>query len=154
MVLAETASNLNEFLAILWSVLGTAVTALVSWGVSLLIKWMNSKIKDKEVANWSTSITKIITDAVQSVFQSFVETMKKEGTFTEAAQKEAKEKALAIINSQLTNELKTYIQTNYGDIQKWLGNQIEAIIYKLKNKSSNTTDTTKKTVVESGEVVK
>ena len=48
---------------------------------------------------------------------------------------------------------KSYTPLNFCKVQEndiW----IEAIIYKLKNKSSNTTDTTKKTVVESGEVVK
>ena len=48
------------------------------------------------------------------------------------AQKEAKDKALEIINSQLTDELKDFIAENYGDIQKWLLNKIESVIYQLK----------------------
>ena len=43
-------------------------------------------------------------------------------------------KALAIIQSQLTDELKAYIQENFGDMQSWLLSKIEAIIYSLKNK--------------------
>ena len=61
----------------------------------------------------------------------------------EECQKQAKEKALEIINSQLTEELKSYISSNYGDIQIWLSNKIESVIYMLK--------TTNKIAVNSAE---
>ena len=96
---------------------------------------MNSKIKDAQAAKYLTQITQIVTDAVMNIFQSFVETLKNNGKFDEAAQQEAKEKALAIIQSQLTDELKAYIQDNFGDMKQWLMSKIEAIIYTLKNKN-------------------
>ena len=127
-------SFVKEVLPILYSVLGTAITALVSWAVSLLISWLNKKIKDEKVRKWTTDITKIITDAVMSVFQTFVETLKKNGKFDENAQKEAKDKCLDIIMNQLTPDMKNYITENFGDLKEWLSHQIEAIIYSLKNK--------------------
>ena len=60
------------------------------------------------------------------------DTLKKEGKFDEAAQKEAKEKAYAIITGQLTEELRKYITDNFGDMKEYLMNQIEAMIYNLK----------------------
>lgn len=93
---------------------------------------MNSKIKDQTLAKHLTAVTKIVTDAVTNVFQSFVDTMKKNGTFTPEAQAEAKEKALEIIFQQLTPELTDYIKTNFGDIREWLSNKIESVIYSLK----------------------
>lgn len=79
---------------------------------------MNTKIKDQTLVNHLSAITQIVTDAVMNVFQSFVETLKRNGTFDEAAQKEAKEKAMAIVESQLTGELRKYIADNYGDVQE------------------------------------
>lgn len=71
--------------------------------------------------------------AVQTVFQEFVDTMKKNGKFDEAAQKEAKERAYNIIINQLTPELQNYIKENFGDIKDYIMNQIEAMVYQLKN---------------------
>lgn len=120
-------------LNIIYTVLGTALTTLVSWLTAKIISWLNSKIKNEKANKFVTDITLIVTSAVQSIFQQFVESLKTQGKFNEEAQKQAKEKALAIINNQLTPELKQYIQDNFGDIQKWLSEQIEATIYKLKN---------------------
>ena len=125
----------QEVLNIILSAVSLVVTGLVSWGVSVLINFMNSKIKDAQAAKHLTQITQIVTDAVMNIFQSFVETLKNNGKFDEAAQQEAKEKALAIIQSQLTDELKAYIQDNFGDMKQWLMSKIEAIIYTLKNKN-------------------
>lgn len=122
----------QEVLNIILSALSIVVTGLVSWGVSVLINWMNTKIKDQTLVNHLSAITQIVTDAVMNVFQSFVETLKRNGTFDEAAQKEAKEKAMAIVESQLTGELRKYIADNYGDVQEWLKNKIESVIYSLK----------------------
>ena len=93
---------------------------------------MNSKIKDQKLAQHLTRITQIVTDAVMNVFQSFVETLKANGRFDEKAQEEAKDRALDIIQNQLTPELVDYIKENYGDVQEWLSNKIESVIYTLK----------------------
>ena len=126
MLLTETIKD------ILLSACSIIVTGLLGWGVSVLTSWLNTKIKDKKLASYLTRITQITTDAVECVFQSFVETLKNNDKFDQNAQKEAKDKALEIINSQLTDELKDFIADNYGDIQKWLLNKIESVIYQLK----------------------
>lgn len=122
----------QEVLNIILSAVSIAVTGLVSWGVGVFISWMNSKIKDQTLSKHLTAVTQIVTDAVMSVFQSFVKVLKANGTFDENAQKEAKAKALEIINTQLTEELRQYIANNYGDVQDWLNNKIESVIYTLK----------------------
>lgn len=122
----------QEILNIILSAVSLLVTGLVGWGVSVFTSWLNTKIADKQVAGYLTQITNIVTDAVMNIYQSFVETLKKNGKFDQAAQKEAKEAALKIINSQLTDELKDYIAANYGDITAWLSNKVEAVIYSLK----------------------
>lgn len=124
----------TEVLNILLTALSIVITSLVSWAVALLISWMNGKIKDAKVAKWLTEITMIITNAVQNVFQSFVQTLKEQGNFDEEAQKIARERAMTIIKSQLRDELLNYISSNYGDVDAWINNQIETILYQLKNK--------------------
>lgn len=122
----------QEILNIVLSAISIVITALASWGVGVFITWMNSKIKDQTLARHLTAITRIITDAVMNVFQSFVQTLKTQGKFDEAAQKEAKQRAMDIILKQLTPELTKYIEDNHGDVQDWLNNKIEAVIYDLK----------------------
>ena len=122
----------QEVLNIILSAVSILVTGLASWGVGVLVSWMNKKIKDQTLVKHLTAVTQIVTDAVMNVFQSFVETLKTNGVFDKKAQAEAKEKALSIINSQLTEELVAYIKDNYGDVQEWLSNKIESVIYTLK----------------------
>ncbi len=124
--------NMDAFWPIFWSIIGTIGTGLASWLTAYVVGLLNQKIKDKKLARWSSELFQIIMSAVQTVFQSFVDTMKKAGKFDEAAQKEAKERAYNIIISQLTPELKTYVTDNFGDMKDYLMNQIESMIYNLK----------------------
>ncbi len=124
--------DFSAFWPIFWSAIGIILTGLATWLTTVGVNFLNQKIKDKKLARWSSALFEIIMKAVQSVFQEFVETLKKNGKFDEAAQKEAKERAYKIIMAQLTPELKDYITNNFGDMQEYLMNQIEAMIYQLK----------------------
>lgn len=119
---------------IIWSVVGIVATGLVSWATTALVAWLNTKIKNEKAAKWAADLTSIVSNAVLSVTQTFVDTMKKEGKFDEAAAKEAKDKALAIITGQLTPELKDYITANFGDMTEYLSNLVEATVQSLKCK--------------------
>ena len=123
---------MEQFYVILWSAVGVIVSGLATWLTAYIVGLLNQKIKDKKLARWSSEVFQIIMNAVQTVFQEFVEVLKKEGKFTPEAQKEAKEKAYAIIVGQLSTELQTYITDNFGDMKEYLMNQIEAMIYQLK----------------------
>ena len=117
---------------IIFSCVGIVLTGLCSWLTTKLITWLNTKIKDKKVAGYITSITEIVMSAVKQVMQTYVDSLKQEGAFTEDKQKEALEKCLTIIESQLTDELKSYITENFGDMTSYLQTQVEAMIYNLK----------------------
>lgn len=123
---------LEQFWPIFWSIIGVIGSGLATWLTTYLVGLLNQKIKDKKLARWSSELLQIIMSAVQTVFQSFVDTMKKSGKWDEEAAIEAKNRAYSIIVSQLTPELKTYITDNFGDMKEYLMNQIEAIIYQLK----------------------
>lgn len=124
--------DMTYFWEILWGVVGTVVTGLATWLTTRLVAWLNTKIKDQKAAKIATDLANIIMSAVQAVSQSFVDTLKKNGKFDEAAQKEAKEKAYNIIMGELTEELKEYVLANFGDIKEYVMNQIEAMLFILK----------------------
>ena len=122
---------------ILLNVLSIVVTAVIIPVISFLgfklSQFLNSKIKDEKARALFNKANEIVLNAVRSVFQTYVESLKNSGGFNEEAQKIAFGKAKTIITSELTEELKTFITENYGDLTSWITNSIEAAIYKLKN---------------------
>lgn len=123
----------QEILNIILGVVSVVVTGLVGWGVTALTTLINSKIKDKKASNYLNTITTLTANAVKEVYQTYAETLKKEGKFDSDAQKIALENCLKIIQSQLAPELITYITDNFGDMKDYLISLIESTIYSLKN---------------------
>ena len=126
---------MNEILMNIISVLVTAVILpLISFAGARLIAWLNAKVKDDNSKIQLTVATTIVTNAVRSVFQTYVDTLKKNGTFDLESQKIALTKAKYEALAQMTDDIKEYITKNYGDLETWLTTQIEATINILKNK--------------------
>lgn len=122
--------------AILLSIISIVLTALVSWGAERLIALINSKLANSKYAKYLTSIVDVVTRAVKTTYQTYVETLKDKNMFTPDAQKEALSKAGEMALAQLTDDSKKWIQTNFGDVKTWIANTIESVIYDLKNKSA------------------
>ena len=118
---------------ILFSVLGIILTGLASWGTSVLIKWLNSKIKNKELAAFATTIVTVINNAVKATYQTYVESIKGTDLWTKEAQEHALQMALETAKSELTTEAIAYIEEQHGDIEKYLVTLIESSLYDLKN---------------------
>ena len=119
---------------ILLSVISIVLTALVSWGAERLIALINSKLANTKYAKYLTSVVDIITRAVKTTYQTYVEALKDKNMFTPEAQKEALLKAGKMALAQLTEDSKKWIETNFGDVKTWITNTIESVIYDLKNK--------------------
>ncbi len=125
---------MNEILFNILSVVVTAVILpLISFAGTKLIAWLNAKIKDENGKIQLTVATTIVTNAVRSVFQTYVEALKKNGSFDAESQKIALTKAKDEALAQMSADVKEYITTNYGDLETWLTTQIEATINVLKN---------------------
>ncbi len=125
---------MNQILLnILAAVTTCIILPLISFLGIKLSQWLSTKIKDEKAAALFTKAVDIVTNAVRITFQTYVESLKNSGSFGKDEQSIAFEKAKAIIVSELTEDLKTFITQNYGDLQTWISNQIEATIYKLKN---------------------
>ncbi len=126
---------MNDILINIISVLVTAVILpLISFAGTKLISWLNAKVKDENAKMQLTVATNIVKNAVLTVFQTYVDSLKASGTFNAQAQSTALLKAKEIALSQMTAEVKEYIIKNYGDIENWLTTQIESTIKLLKNK--------------------
>ena len=109
------------------------ILPLISIAGTQLIKFINSKIKNNELAKQLATATTIVTNAVRVVFQTYVDALKKSGSFDKEAQVEALTRAKNIALSQITEDTKSYIEDNYGDFNNWLTIQIESTIDLLKN---------------------
>lgn len=126
---------MNEIILNIISVVVTAVILpLISYVGARLITWLNTKIKDENAKQQLTVATDIVTNAVRSVFQTYVEALKKNGTFDKESQKAALIKAQNDALAQMTDETKEYITKNYGNLETWIITQIESTINILKNK--------------------
>lgn len=124
---------MNEIvLNIISCVVTVVVIPLISLLGGKLIQLISSKIKDEKASSYLTQATNIVLDAVRSVFQTYVEALKKEGKFDADAQLVALNKAKEIALNQLSDDLKEFITKNFGNLTSWLANQIEASINLLK----------------------
>lgn len=68
--------------------------------------------------------------------QTYVDDLKKIGTFTEENQRIAMQKALEVAKKQLTQEALEFITTAYGDITEYLTSRLEA---EVRNQKSSPT---------------
>lgn len=117
--------------------------AVVTAAVPVLAKYAIDYIKQaKERALASTDdikkqgyikeIADAITDAVAATSQTYVDALKKAGTFTEEAQAEAAQKALTACLTAISPPAKAFAETAYGDLTVYLANKIEAEVRKQK----------------------
>lgn len=124
---------MNEMLLNIISVVVSAIVLpLISIGGTQLIKLINSKIKNQEASKLLSDATSIVLNAVRTVTQTYVDTLKANGSFNKDAQLVALNKAKEIALSQMSTDVKDFINANFGDVQLWITNQIEASINLLK----------------------
>ena len=82
-------------------------------------------------------INNIVIENVKYTYQVYVEGMKNESLFNKEAQQTALQKCKQLCLGKFSDEMKNYIELNFGDIQNWLNDKIETTIYDLKNKGGN-----------------
>jgi hypothetical protein len=125
---------MNEILLNILSVVVTAVILpLISYLGFRLSTYLNNKIKDEKARTLLNKANEIVTNAVRTVFQTYVEALKKEGNFSKESQLTALNKAKDIVLKELPNDVKEFIGNTIGNLNGWIENQIEATINILKN---------------------
>ncbi len=125
---------MNDILInIISAVVTTVLLPLITWAGTKLIQYIGTKVKNEKSAAFLSTATTVVLNAVRSVFQTYVESLKTSGSFGPDAQVEALKKAKDIALSQLGEDVKEYITANFGNLDGWLTNQIESSINLLKN---------------------
>ena len=115
-------------------IIGVLITGLGTL-ITLLI---NKYVKNDKLKTILSSLNETIKNAVSEVYQTYVEALKKDGMFDADAQKQALEKALEIIKTNLPADVMNWVKENYEDIDSFFKSQIEAVIGLLKNNNSKT----------------
>ena len=113
--------------------LGTALGGLLTWGVTELVLFIKSKIKNQALANALTEIVEISDNAVRATYQTYVEGIKGTDLWTKEAQEKALKMSLDTIKSQLSQGATSWIAKNCNNIDDYLISIIESSINKNKN---------------------
>ena len=118
---------------ILLSALSIILTGLATWGLTVFTTYMNDKLKEKRSQKYANAALEIVTKCVKATYQTYVESIKDTDLWTKEAQEKALQMSLDAAKSQLNNDIKEYITTNYTSVDEFLVNLIEAVLYDLKN---------------------
>lgn len=129
----------TELLEIILSALGILITGLATWLTTVIVNWLNTKIKNKKLAELLSSIAKAVEVAVRATYQEYVENLKGTAGWTKEAQEEALKRAIAKAKEIFSDEAKKYIEENYEDIDAFIANLIESILFDLKSGKLATT---------------
>lgn len=125
---------MNEMLLNILSVVVTAVIIpLISFLGYKFSQWLATKTKNEKAQALIVKANDIVLNAVKSTFQTYVDELKKKGTFDKDAQIRAFNMAKDTAIKQLGSDATDFIANNYGGLNEWLSTQIEASINQLKN---------------------
>ena len=90
---------------------------------------INTELKQYEKLNqYLDSAQEAISNVVLTVTQTYVESLKKKGCFDEAAQIEAKNRAVTMAKQLLTEESQKAIIAVYESLDVYLDSAIEALV--------------------------
>lgn len=93
----------------------------------------NTKLAEYEKLNKIIdNVQSVMTTIVQSVNQTFVDGLKKSGVFTKESATEAKNMALDMADTLITEESIQAIEQVYGDANAYLDSLIETLVKELK----------------------
>lgn len=93
---------------------------------------INSKTDNETAQKYTNMIYQTVVDCVIATNQTYVDSLKKSGSFDEAAQKEAFNRTMNAIMTILSDDAKEYITKATGDLNTYLTQLIEAEVNKRK----------------------
>lgn len=116
--------------------LGALTTFIVIWikaKSTELQKKTNSDILNKYVQ----MATDTITNCVIATNQTYVNSLKEQGKFDEAAQKEAFQRTYQAVLLILSDDAKEYLNNAFGDLNKYLQEKIESTVNNYRTPSND-----------------
>ena len=106
----------------LFGVLTVYITSLIQKKTKEITKEADNEIANKYI----NLLSETITQCVIATNQTYVESLKKSGSFDEKAQKEAFRRTYESVMNILTVEAKQYLANIYGDLDKYITSKIES----------------------------
>jgi vacuolar-type H+-ATPase subunit H len=114
-------------LSILLPIANRAVKTL-----SAYFKARVEEIQDKNIANAIQSATETVEQAVLYIMQTYVDSLKRSGSFTLEAQEEAFNTARDFAYEMINNKTRLAIAETYGSFSSWLNTKIEQVVRENK----------------------
>lgn len=106
----------------LFGVLTVYITSLIQKKTKEITKEADNEIANKYI----NLLSETITQCVIATNQTYVESLKKSGSFDAEAQKEAFRRTYESVMKILTVEAKQYLANVYGDLDKYITSKIES----------------------------
>ena len=126
-----------EFLKVL---MYTMVTVVVPIAYVELRKWVKANVESKlnQVKNDNLKFAleelyTVVDTAVDSTTQTYVESLKKSGEFTEEAQETAKKLAIDEALKNLSEGSKKVLESTHTNLESYIDDIIQSLITKNKN---------------------
>lgn len=129
-----------NWLEILGEVFEVIVFPAISAAALYFITWIKAKkqelqkkIKDETTKKYTDMLEKTITDCVLATNQTYVDALKKEGSFDAEAQKKAFKLTFDAVMSILTDDAQDYLNAAYKDLSAYVTTAIEAKVKAVKS---------------------
>lgn len=102
---------------------------------TFLVKWINAKSQEIQsnkndvlLNKYIQMLADTINTCVIATNQTYVDSLKQQGKFDEAAQKEAFKRTTEAVLQVLSEDAKKYLTEVYGDLYKYIDEKIEATV--------------------------
>lgn len=122
-----------DWLEILYKIAEVCLIPLLGVLTAFFIKWLKAKeaellvkVENNTADKYVSMVARTITDCVIATNQTYVEALKKQGSFDAEAQKIAFQKTLDAVIAVLSDDAKAYLSELYGDVTAYLTTRIEA----------------------------
>lgn len=133
-------NTIKEILEMLFQlVIIPAIPILAGYAVKALKEWSLSKtaeIENKTIARYLDEITDIVSQAVVSTTQTYVDSLKAQGKFDSEAQRIAFEKTKDTVIELLAQDAVDFLAEMYGDVDLWLDTKIEQMVNETKDQKA------------------
>jgi hypothetical protein len=121
----------GAFELILLSAISLATVYVITW-LKAKKQELLVKTEDETAKKYIEMLDKTVCDCVLATKQTFVDTLKKDGVFDEAAQKEAFQLTYNSVMSILTDDAREYLNEAVTDLNTYITTKIEAQVSATK----------------------
>lgn len=115
-----------DWLTLVIQIIEICIIPLLGLLTGYLIDYIKTKTNSAKLDKYIDMLNGTITECVLATKQTYVEALKKNGNFDEAAQKEAFEKTKQAVMDILSTDAKEYLTTVYGDLNAYVDQKIES----------------------------